>query len=69
MPKKVKPVPKGYHSVTPALNQANAADTIAFCKKAFGAKELMRMPGPGGSSSRSRSPLISPRRPATATNW
>ena len=48
MPKKVKPIPKGYHSVTPALNQANAADTIAFCKKVFGAKEKMRMMGPGG---------------------
>ncbi len=48
MPKKVKPIPKGYHSVSPALNQANAADTIAFCKKAFGAKEKMRIAGPGG---------------------
>jgi PhnB protein len=48
MPKKVKPIPKGYHSVSPALNQANAADTIAFCKKVFGAKEKMRMAGPGG---------------------
>jgi uncharacterized glyoxalase superfamily protein PhnB len=48
MPKKVKPVPSGYHSVTPALNQSDAARTIEFCKKAFGAKERMRMPGPGG---------------------
>ena len=48
MPKKVKPVPKGYHSVTPALNQENAAQTIDFCKKAFGAKEKMRLAGPGG---------------------
>jgi PhnB protein len=48
MPKKVKPIPKGYHSVTPALSQADAAQTIAFCKKAFGAKERMRMKGPGG---------------------
>ncbi len=48
MPKKVKPVPKGFHSVTPALNQADAAQTIEFCKKAFGAKERMRMAGPGG---------------------
>jgi len=48
MPKKVKPVPKGFHAVTPALNQANAAQTIDFCKKAFGAKERMRMAGPGG---------------------
>src|SRR5689334_12360830 len=48
MPKKVKPIPKGFHTVTPALNQANAAQTIEFCKKAFGAKERMRMPGPNG---------------------
>src|SRR5262249_49169321 len=48
MPKKLKPVPKGYHSVTPALNQADAAQTIDFCKKAFGAKEKMRLAGPGG---------------------
>ena len=48
MPKKVKPVPSVYHSVTPALNHPDAAKTIEFCKKAFGAKERMRMPGPGG---------------------
>jgi len=48
MPKKVRPIPKGYHSITPALNQADAAQTIDFCKKAFGAKEIMRMPGPNG---------------------
>ena len=48
MAKKVKPIPKGYHSVTPALNQEDAARTIDFCKRAFGAKEKMRMPGPGG---------------------
>ena len=48
MPKKVKPVPKGFHAVTPALNQADAGQTIDFCKKAFGAKERMRMAGPGG---------------------
>jgi uncharacterized glyoxalase superfamily protein PhnB len=48
MPKKVRPIPKGAHTVTPALNQADAAQTIAFCKKAFAAKELMRMLGPSG---------------------
>jgi PhnB protein len=48
MPKKARPIPKGYHSVTPALNQTDATQTIDFCKKAFGAKEIMRMPGPGG---------------------
>jgi PhnB protein len=48
MPKKVKPIPKGFHSVTPALNQADAAKTIEFCKKAFGAKVRMNLAGPGG---------------------
>ena len=48
MPKKVKPIPTGYHAVTPTLTQADAAQTIDFCKRAFGAKEKMRMPGPAG---------------------
>jgi uncharacterized glyoxalase superfamily protein PhnB len=48
MPKKVRPIPKGYHSVTPSLNLADAGSAIEFCKKAFGAKEIMRVPGPGG---------------------
>jgi uncharacterized glyoxalase superfamily protein PhnB len=46
---KVKPIPKGYHSVTPGLSVSNADALIKFCKKAFGAKELLRMKGPGGS--------------------
>ena len=46
MAKKVRPVPKGYHSVTASLTQDDAAKTIDFCKKAFGAKVLMRMDGP-----------------------
>ncbi|HXJ33092.1 MAG TPA: VOC family protein [Candidatus Eisenbacteria bacterium] len=48
MAKKVKPIPKGYHVVTPSLNQADAAQTIEFCKKAFGAKIRMRMDSPNG---------------------
>ncbi len=48
MAKKVKPIPKGYHVVTPSLNQADAAQTIEFCKKAFGAKIRMRMDAPNG---------------------
>jgi len=47
--KKVQPIPAGYHSVTPYLSIHGAADAIEFYKKAFGAKEIMRMPGPGGS--------------------
>jgi PhnB protein len=44
----VKPIPDGYHTVTPYLIVQGAAAAIEFYKKAFGAKELMRMPGPGG---------------------
>ena len=43
--KKVKPVPDGYHTVTPYLACAEAAQAIAFYKKAFGAKELLCIPG------------------------
>ncbi len=48
MPKKVRPIPKGYHAVSPSLTQDDAGQTIEFCKKAFGAKVLMRMQGPSG---------------------
>ena len=47
--KKVSPVPKGYHTVTPYLVFRGAAQAIEFYKKAFGAKELLRMPAPDGS--------------------
>jgi PhnB protein len=43
----VKPIPEGYHSVTPYLCCRNAGAAIDFYKKAFGATELMRMPAPG----------------------
>jgi PhnB protein len=45
---KVKPIPDGYHSVTPYLFIKGAADAIDYYKKVFGAKERMRMPGPNG---------------------
>jgi PhnB protein len=41
-------VPEGYHSVTPYLAVDDGARAIAFYKAAFGATEVMRMPGPGG---------------------
>jgi len=44
----VKPIPEGYHSVTPSLIVNDAAGAIDFYRRAFGAKEIMRMPGPGG---------------------
>ena len=48
MAKKVRAIPKGYNSVTAALTQADAAKTIEFCQKAFGAKVLVNMLGPNG---------------------
>jgi PhnB protein len=47
MTKKVKPVPDGYHSVTPYIIVHNAAEAIDFYKRAFGATELLRIPAPG----------------------
>ncbi len=48
MAKKVKPIPDGYHSVTPYLSVKGAASAIEFYKQAFGATERMRMAAPGG---------------------
>ena len=45
---RVQPIPKGYHEVTPYLSIRGAAQAIEFYKKAFGAAEVMRMPGPEG---------------------
>jgi PhnB protein len=45
---KVKPIPEGYHSVTPYLIVDGAAAAIEFYKKIFGAIEVVRMPAPGG---------------------
>ena len=44
----VKPIPDGYHSVTPYLIFDNAAAALEFYKKALRAVELMRFPAPGG---------------------
>jgi PhnB protein len=43
-----KPIPDGYHTVTPYLIVKGAANAIEFYKKAFGASEVMRMGGPDG---------------------
>ena len=46
--KKVLPIPAGYHSVTPYLSIKGAAHAIEFYKRAFGAREKLRMEsGPG----------------------
>jgi PhnB protein len=44
----VKPIPEGYHTLTPYLAVEDAAKAIDFYKQAFGAKEKMRMEAPGG---------------------
>lgn len=45
----VKPIPEGYHSVTPHLSIKGAARALDFYKQAFGATELFRMDGPNGT--------------------
>ncbi|MGH9723285.1 MAG: VOC family protein [Bryobacteraceae bacterium] len=45
---KVKPVPDGYHTLTPYLAVKDAARAIEFYRKAFGANEMFRMPTPDG---------------------
>ena len=40
---KVKPVPEGYHSVTPYLVVKNAAAALDFYQQVFGAVEALRM--------------------------
>lgn len=45
---KVKPIPAGYHSLTPTLTVHNAKEAIAFYKKAFNAEELDICAGPDG---------------------
>jgi PhnB protein len=48
MPTKVKPIPAGYHTVTPYLTLNDCARAIEFYKRAFQAQEVARMDGPGG---------------------
>ena len=44
----VKPIPDGYHTVTPHLVITGAAKALDWYKKAFGATEIARKPGPDG---------------------
>src|SRR5215210_3342886 len=41
-----KPIPEGYHRLTPYLAVEDADRAIEFYKDAFGAEEVLRMPGP-----------------------
>ena len=49
-PKKkvVKPIPEGYHAITPYISVRDAARAIDFYAKAFGARLKLRMDAPGG---------------------
>lgn len=45
-----KPIPEGYHSITPHLTVRDAAAAMAFYQEAFGAVERFRLTGPDGKS-------------------
>lgn len=45
----VKPIPEGFHSMTPYLGIQGATEAIEFYKRAFGAVESFRLEGPGGT--------------------
>jgi len=45
----VKPIPEGYHTVTPYLVVEGVPKLIEFMKKAFGAEEIFRANMPDGS--------------------
>jgi len=45
----VKPVPRGFHSVTPYLVVERAVEVLEFARQAFGAQELERVKRPDGS--------------------
>lgn len=44
----VKPIPEGYHSVTPYLMIKGASEAIEFYKRALGATEIFRLTQPNG---------------------
>jgi uncharacterized glyoxalase superfamily protein PhnB len=48
MQEQVRAIPEGFHTVTPHLVCAGAAQAIEFYKNAFGAVEVGRMPMPDG---------------------
>lgn len=43
-----KPIPDGFHTLTPYLCFDDAAGAMAFYQRAFGAEETLRLPGPDG---------------------
>src|SRR5438270_11009102 len=47
---KVKPIPEGFHSLTPDIVVRGAVQAIEFYKKSFGAVEIRRAPMPDGKT-------------------
>jgi PhnB protein len=45
----VKPIPDGYHTITPYLTVEGVASLIEYLQRAFDAKELFRMATPDGT--------------------
>ena len=50
MNQEAQPIPEGFHTLTPHLIVQDASEAIEFYKRAFSAEEIVRMPGPDGSS-------------------
>ena len=48
MTKNAKPIPDGFHTVTPHLILSDTKRALEFYKKAFGAETRSSMPGPDG---------------------
>ena len=48
MPNPVRPIPEGYHSITPQITCRDAARAIDFYKEVFGATEVARSASPDG---------------------
>src|SRR5262245_16959282 len=48
MNKKAKPIPEGFHTLTPFLVVKDAARALKFYQDAFGAKEIEKHLGPDG---------------------
>ncbi len=46
----IKPIPEGYHTVTPHLTLKGADQAIEFYRQAFGAELRCRLPGPDGKT-------------------
>jgi PhnB protein len=49
MAKAAQAIPGGFHTVTPSIVVAGAAQALDFYKRAFGAEERSRFPGPDGT--------------------